>query len=114
MLPAQLLRPGRSRRQAGSTWRQFGPSLNGKPYLWRRLRRRAYVTIKTFERSVDCGSRHSTYPGGGILMKYMLLVYATETVLTPEERDDCYVKSAQLARDIHLSGNYLAASPLHL
>jgi len=47
-------------------------------------------------------------------MKYMLLVYAAETVLTPEERDDCYVKSAQLARDIHLSGNYLAASPLHL
>ena len=47
-------------------------------------------------------------------MKYMLLVYAAETVLTPEERDDCYVKSAQLARDIHSSGNYLAASPLHL
>jgi hypothetical protein len=47
-------------------------------------------------------------------MKYMLLVYAAETVLTPEERDDCYVKSAQLARDIHRSGNYLAASPLHL
>jgi hypothetical protein len=47
-------------------------------------------------------------------MKYMLLVYADENVLTPSERDDCYVKSAQLARDLHQSGKYLDASPLHL
>jgi hypothetical protein len=47
-------------------------------------------------------------------MKYMLLIYAEENVLTPAEREDCYVKSAQLARDIHSSGQYLAASPLHL
>ena len=46
-------------------------------------------------------------------MKYMLLVYLDENVLTPAERDDCYVKSAQLARDIHSNGQYLDASPLH-
>jgi hypothetical protein len=46
-------------------------------------------------------------------MKYMLLVYLDEKVLTESERQDCYVKSAQLARDIHSSGKYLDASPLH-
>ena len=48
-------------------------------------------------------------------MKYMLLIYADEkSALTPAEREDCYVKSAQLAQEIQASGNYLAASPLHL
>jgi hypothetical protein len=47
-------------------------------------------------------------------MKYMLLIYADERVLSPAERDDCYVKSAQLARDLHSKGQYVAASPLHL
>jgi hypothetical protein len=46
-------------------------------------------------------------------MKYMLLVYLDENVLTPAEREDCYAKSATLARDIHSSGQYLDASPLH-
>ena len=46
-------------------------------------------------------------------MKYMLLVYLEETALSESERQSCYVKSAQLARDIHASGNYLDASPLH-
>ena len=46
-------------------------------------------------------------------MKYMLLVYLDENVLTPAEREDCYVKSAQLAREINASGQYLDASPLH-
>jgi len=48
-------------------------------------------------------------------MRYMLLIYADEKgALTPAEREDCYVKSAQLAQEIQASGNYLAASPLHL
>ena len=48
-------------------------------------------------------------------MRYMLLIYADEkNALTPAEREDCYVKSAQLAQEIQASGNYLAASPLHL
>ena len=46
-------------------------------------------------------------------MKYMLLVYADERVLSEAERQQCYVKSAQLARDIHSSGQYRDASPLH-
>ena len=46
-------------------------------------------------------------------MKYMLLVYLNEKRLSEAERQECYVKSAQLARDIHSSGKYLDASPLH-
>ena len=46
-------------------------------------------------------------------MKYMLLVYREEKVLSDPEREDCYVKSAKLARDLHSGGNYLDASPLH-
>ena len=47
-------------------------------------------------------------------MKYMLLIYSDEkNAITPAEREDCYVKSAQLAREIHSSGHFLAASPLH-
>ena len=46
-------------------------------------------------------------------MKYMLLVYLDEKVLNENERQSCYVKSAQLAREIHASGKYLDAAPLH-
>jgi hypothetical protein len=46
-------------------------------------------------------------------MKYMLLVYLEEKVLSDSERQECYVKSAQLAQDLHSSGKYLDASPLH-
>jgi len=46
-------------------------------------------------------------------MKYMLLVYLDEKVLSESEREDCYVKSAKLAQDLHVTGQYLDASPLH-
>ena len=46
-------------------------------------------------------------------MKYMLLVYLDEHVLSESERADCYAKSAALAQDIHAKGQYLDASPLH-
>jgi hypothetical protein len=46
-------------------------------------------------------------------MKYMLLVYLNEQAMNEAERADCYVKSAQLAREIHSTGNYLDTSPLH-
>jgi hypothetical protein len=46
-------------------------------------------------------------------MKYMLLVYLDEQALSEAEREHCYVESAQLARDLSSSGNYLAAGPLH-
>lgn len=46
-------------------------------------------------------------------MKYMLLVYLNEQVQNDTERQECYVESAQLTRDLHASGHYLDASPLH-
>ena len=46
-------------------------------------------------------------------MKYMLLVYMSEQAMTDEEREHCYVESAQLAQDLNASGQYLDASPLH-
>lgn len=46
-------------------------------------------------------------------MKYMLLVYSDEQALSDTERQDCYVESAQLARDLSASGNYVSAGPLH-
>ena len=46
-------------------------------------------------------------------MKYMLMVYMNEQAMSETERADCYVKSAQLAREIHSNGQYLDASPLH-
>ena len=46
-------------------------------------------------------------------MKYMLLVYLNEQAMSDAEREECYKESAQLARDLHASGNYVDASPLH-
>jgi hypothetical protein len=46
-------------------------------------------------------------------MKYMLLVYLDENAMTEAERNECYVKSAHLAQDLHSRGQYLDASPLH-
>ena len=46
-------------------------------------------------------------------MKYMLLIYGDEQALSETERKDCYAESTQLAHDIKLSGQYVAANPLH-
>jgi hypothetical protein len=46
-------------------------------------------------------------------MKYMLLIYLDEHALGETEREECYGESAQLAQEIHSSGQYLAANPLH-
>src|SRR5881409_2942596 len=46
-------------------------------------------------------------------MRYMLLVYLNEQTLSEAEREECYLKSARLAQDIHSSGRYLDAAPLH-
>ena len=46
-------------------------------------------------------------------MKYMLLVYLDENGLTESEREECYRDSAELARDLHSSGQHLDASPLY-
>jgi len=46
-------------------------------------------------------------------MKYMLLIYLDEQGLSETERQECYAESTQLAHEIHSSGQYLAANPLH-
>ena len=46
-------------------------------------------------------------------MKYMLLVYLDEQALSEDEREHCYVESAQLAQELNCSKQYLDASPLH-
>ena len=46
-------------------------------------------------------------------MKYLLLIYYDEKVLTDTEREACYVESAQLAQDLHSNRQYLSAGPLH-
>jgi len=46
-------------------------------------------------------------------MKYMLLIYGDEQVLSETERQECYEESTQLAHEIKSSGQYLAANPLH-
>jgi hypothetical protein len=45
-------------------------------------------------------------------MKYMLLIYMTEDALNQAEREQCYVKSAQLAQQLHANGQLLATAPL--
>ena len=46
-------------------------------------------------------------------MKYMLLIYLDEQALSETERQECYAESTELAHQIHASGQYLAANPLH-
>ena len=46
-------------------------------------------------------------------MKYMLLVYMNELAMSDDERQQCYVDSAQLTQDLHVKGQYLDAAPLH-
>ena len=46
-------------------------------------------------------------------MKYMLLIYLDEQALGETERQECYAESTQLAHQLHSSGQYLAANPLH-
>lgn len=46
-------------------------------------------------------------------MKYMMLVYLDEHCLSEPEREDCYVKSAQLTQELNAKSQYLLASPLH-
>ena len=46
-------------------------------------------------------------------MKYMLLVYMDEQAMTDQDREHCYVESAQLTQDLNARGQYLGAGPLH-
>jgi len=46
-------------------------------------------------------------------MKYMLLVYLDENCMSEAEREQCYMDSAQLTRELHEQGKYVGAGPLH-
>jgi len=46
-------------------------------------------------------------------MKYMLLVYMDENAMTDDERQQCYVESAQLTQELNAKGQYVSAGPLH-
>jgi hypothetical protein len=46
-------------------------------------------------------------------MKYMLLIYLDELVLSDTEREHCYMESAELSHQLKASGQYLGANPLH-
>lgn len=46
-------------------------------------------------------------------MKYMLLIYSEECVLSEAERQDCYAKSTELTKSLHAEGKFCGASPLH-
>jgi hypothetical protein len=43
----------------------------------------------------------------------MLLIYMEENAISEAEREACYVKSAEVAQDLHQNGQFLAAAPLH-
>lgn len=45
-------------------------------------------------------------------MKYMLLIYMDENAMDQNERESCYVESAQLTQELHANGKYLSANPL--
>ena len=46
-------------------------------------------------------------------MKYMLLIYGDEKLLSEGDREQCYEESLQLAHEVKERGAYLGASPLH-
>jgi hypothetical protein len=45
-------------------------------------------------------------------MKYMLLIYMDEQAMTDDERQACYVESAELCHDLVQNGKFIAANPL--
>ncbi|HEY9624651.1 MAG TPA: YciI family protein [Crinalium sp.] len=46
-------------------------------------------------------------------MKYLLLIYMDENVMSDTEREHCYVESAQVAQELHTKGQFVATAPLH-
>lgn len=46
-------------------------------------------------------------------MKYMMLIYLDEQSLSQSERDQCYKDSAEFARYLSTTGEYVGAGPLH-
>jgi len=46
-------------------------------------------------------------------MRYMLLIYQDENLLSESDRAHCYEESAGVARELQASGNYVGAGPLY-
>lgn len=46
-------------------------------------------------------------------MKYMLLIYSSESAWTREEWTQCTEDSAAVCHDLHAQGKFISASPLH-
>lgn len=46
-------------------------------------------------------------------MKYMLLIYGTESNWTEAERSSCMTESMGICHELNEQGKYLASSPLH-
>jgi hypothetical protein len=46
-------------------------------------------------------------------MKYMLLMYNEEGSLSEDQRQKCYLESAEFANQLDTKGKYLLAAPLH-
>lgn len=46
-------------------------------------------------------------------MKYMMLIYIDENVLTQAQRDQCYKESAAFACQLNETGHFLGTAPLH-
>src|SRR4051812_34396809 len=45
-------------------------------------------------------------------MKYMLLIYMAEDAMTPPEREQCFLDSTQLCRELSATGQFISANPL--
>ena len=46
-------------------------------------------------------------------MKYMLIIYMGENAMTQAEREHCYAESTRFCNELHASGRFVAANPLH-
>ena len=46
-------------------------------------------------------------------MRYLLLIYLDENILSDAERQECYEESSALAHDLHKNGKFIATAPLH-
>lgn len=46
-------------------------------------------------------------------MRYMLLIYSTESCWTEEQRNECICESMEISKELEKQGKWIAASPLH-
>src|ERR1700680_1216264 len=113
MLPAQTLRPLRSRPPDESGLRRFGPSRNDKAPLRPHRYPGACKDGKKLFRGLSIQGTPVRLTFGGTFMQYMLLIYLDEQALSEAEREQCYQESAEYAHVLNSSGQYLTCAPLY-